>query len=252
MWFMKKSAEDGEQAALPEKLRYSCYYEHDGALRAYANRAMLLAILSVPTAMIAVALAAYVRLQPPTLIRVDSTGAVQPAGSGGQARGLSSVNFQNGNEEPSDFEKKACARLFLERYLNFSPGSVNQNLAASLNMMTANLRHSVLAEMEKNNLVGRVADEQITSVFHLRSLEAEPEDGLRFTAFGVEEVHRLRDHQETTDRLVGEFHLRLITERRSEQNPSGLLVAEYGERLIEGERRNPADAALHSEERAAN
>jgi len=233
MWGKKTTA---EEEPLPEKLRYSRYYEHDGALRAYANRAMVLALFSAPTAMIAVGLAAYVRLQPPTLIRVDAGGTAEATGGKSQPQGAVPVRFQNGSEEPSDFEKKACVRLFLERYLNFSPGSVSQNLAASLNMMTANLRHTVLAAMEKDNMVGRVADEQITSVFHLRSLEAASDDGLRFTAFGVAEVHRVHDHRETSDRMVGEFHVRLIAERRSEQNPSGLLVAEYGERLIEGER----------------
>ncbi len=57
----------------------------------------------------------------------------------------------------------------------------------------------------------------------------------------------MRDHQEATDKLVGEYHIRLIGERRSEQNPSGLLIAEYGERLIEGERRDAMlqDSALN-------
>ena len=242
MWLRKTSGEEKQE--LPEKLRYSRYYEHDGALRAYANRAMVLAFLSVPTAMIAVALAAYVRLQPPMLIRVDASGVPQSPGQKPQAQGGTQVQFQNGSDEPNDFEKKACVRLFLERYLNFSPGSVDQNLASSLNMMTANLRRSALAAMEKDNVVGRVADEQLTSVFHLRSLEADPDDGLRFTAFGVEEVHRVHDHQETSERLVGEFHIRLITERRSEQNPSGLLVADYGERLIEGEKRDAGSGGL--------
>ena len=251
MGLKKTTAE--EELPLPERLGYSRYYEHDGALRAYANRAMVLAFLSVPTALIAVGLAAYVRLQPPTLIRVDAGGAPQPAGQKPQAQGSAPVRFQNGSEEPSDFEKKACVRLFLERYLNFSPGSVPQNLAASLNMMTVNLRRGVLAAIEKDNTVGRVADEEITSVFHLRSLEADPEDGLRFTAFGVKEVHRVHDHRETSERLVGEFHVRLISERRSEQNPSGLLVAEYGERLIEGERIEPDRVAgFHSADHPAN
>jgi len=42
------------------------------------------------------------------------------------------------------------------------------------------------------------------------------------------------DQQESSQSLVGEFEVRLISERRSEENPSGLLVAGYGERLIAG------------------
>src|SRR5437870_2540286 len=73
MWF-KKNRQKEDEADAPEKLRYSRYYEHDGALRAYANRAMVLAFLCVPTTMLALAFAVYVRLQPPTVIRVDETG----------------------------------------------------------------------------------------------------------------------------------------------------------------------------------
>ena len=47
----------------------------------------------------------------------------------------------------------------------------------------------------------------------------------------------MRDQRETSQRIVAEFHIRLIPERRSEENPSGLRVADYGERVIEGEPR---------------
>ena len=33
------------QATVPEIARYTKYYEHDGMLRAYANRSMLLAVI---------------------------------------------------------------------------------------------------------------------------------------------------------------------------------------------------------------
>ena len=235
MWLKKADPKESEKA--PEKLRYSRYYEHDGALRAYANRAMLLSFLCVPATLLAVALAAYVRLQPPTVIRVDSTG-MAVAGDGKPAAKLPLVVSQGASAEPNDFEKAAFVRLFLQRYLNFSPDSVNRNWADGLNMMTSNLRRATLSAIEKDNVVGKIQDDQITAVFHLRSLEPAKDDPLSFTAFGVKEVHHVRDHQETSSKLVGEFHIRLITERRSEANPSGLLIAEYGERLIEGERRD--------------
>ncbi len=235
MWL--KKTDPKEKAQAPEKLRYSRYYEHDGALRAYANRAMLLAFICVPTALLAVAMAAYVRLQPPTVIRVDASGTAVAVDSKPAAKSPLVVS-QGTSAEPSDFEKTAFVRLFLQRYLNFSPDSVNRNWADGLNMMTSNLRRATLSAIEKDNVVGKIQDDQITSVFHVRSLDPAKDDPLSFTVFGVKEVHHVRDHQETSDKLVGEFHVRLITERRSEANPSGLLIAEYGERLIEGERRD--------------
>lgn len=232
MWLNKTNSV--EKAEPSERLRYSRYYEHDGALRAYANRAMVLSLISLPTTFLAVALAAFVRLQPPTVIRVDSNGAAATVGTKPEMPKTLSVAL-GANVESGEFERKAYARAFLERYLNFSPEGVRQNWSDALNMMTANLRRSTLSAIEQEKVVEKIQEDQITSVFHLRSLAPATDDPFSFTAFGVKEVHRVRDHQETTDKLVGEFHIRLISEKRSEQDPSGLLIAEYGERLIDGE-----------------
>src|ERR1041385_6873391 len=101
MWLKKTDPEEKEQA--PEKLRYSRYYEHDGALRAYANRAMMLAFLCVPTTLLAVGFAVYVRLQPPTVVRVDPTGEASVVG-----RAKPEITVVRGQDsEPSEFEKRA-------------------------------------------------------------------------------------------------------------------------------------------------
>src|SRR5215475_10992603 len=114
-----KKSEEKEKQAAPEKTRYSRYYEYDGLLRAYANRAMLLAFLCVPTALISVGLAAYVRLQPPTVIRVDQNGEAVVVGQ----RSSKLTVAQGANADPADFERAAVVKSFLDRYLNFSPDS---------------------------------------------------------------------------------------------------------------------------------
>jgi len=63
-----------ESNEAPAFARLTKYYEHDGMLRAYANRAMLLAILFGVIAFASLGFAIYVRVQPPTVIRVDKDG----------------------------------------------------------------------------------------------------------------------------------------------------------------------------------
>ena len=63
-----------EEVEQPERLHYTKYYEHDGALRAYANRAMVLACSMSLLAFLSLAFAIYVRMQPPTIIRVNADG----------------------------------------------------------------------------------------------------------------------------------------------------------------------------------
>ena len=234
MWSRNGKERTVNNVAAPEKLSYSRYYEHDGALRAYANRALILSFLCIPTSLLAVAFAVYVRLQPPTVIRVDENGQATVVG---KDKPVLSVT-QDAGSEPAEFEKRAFVRLFLERYLNFSPTNVSRNWADSLNMMSANLRRTAFSGMQKDNLIGKIEDDQTSSEFHLRSLEASKEDPLTYVAFGVKDVHHIHEHNETIDKVVSEFHVRLAVEKRSEQNPSGLLIGEYWERPIEGEKRD--------------
>src|SRR5581483_8471719 len=198
MWL--KKSKDKKDMDTPEKLRYSHYYEHDGALRAYANRAMVLAFLCVPATMLALGFAVYVRLQPPTIIRVDEDGRAVVVG---KTKPQLSVT-QGAGSEPTEFEKRAFVRLFLERYLNFAASNVSRNWAESLNMMTANLRRTAYAGMQKENMIGKIQDDQASSEFQLRSLEAAKEDPLIFAAFGVKEIHHVHEHNETVDKVVSE------------------------------------------------
>jgi hypothetical protein len=232
MWLKKK--DPAKETDAPEKSRYNHYYEHDGILRAYANRAMVLAFLCVPTTMLALAFAVYVRLQPPTVIRVDENGRATVVGIKKPAISVT----QGPGSDPTEFEKRAFVRLFLERYLNFSPTNVSRNWADSLNMMTANLRRTAYAGMQKNDFIGKIKDDQTTSEFQLRAIEVGKDEPLTYTAFGVKEVHHIHEHNETVDKVVSEFHVRLLVEKRSEENPSGLLIGEFWERKIEGEKRD--------------
>jgi hypothetical protein len=233
MWFAPKS--NGKEET-PEKVRYSKYYEHDGMLRAYANRAMVLAFSVTAIAFLAVALLAYVRIQPPTVIRVDANGEATIVG---KAKPSITVSQTAAEAEATDIEKRAFVKLFLERYLNFSPFNVSRKWAEALNMMTANLRRSAMTKMQQDNLIGQIEDDQTRSEFQLRRLEPSKEGPVTYSAFGVKEVHHVHeDHSETTERIVSEFRIRLVVEKRSEQNPNGLLIGEYWEQPIEGEKRN--------------
>src|SRR5579872_2675521 len=63
-----------QAGALPEKAGYTKYFEHDGALRAYANRMMWFGISAVLISFVLALLVFYVRVQPPTVIRIAADG----------------------------------------------------------------------------------------------------------------------------------------------------------------------------------
>ena len=209
------------------------YYEMDGALQANANRAWVLAFLTIPIALLAIGFAVFVRLQPPTVIRIGPNGEATVVGK--PAKGAVADLATGGTDE---FLDEAFVKRFLTTYLNYSPADVDDHWANSLNMMTRNLRTLTLKAMGDDDTRGKIDDGQIQSVFHLRELDAVPSEPLTYLVYGVKDLHRLSNGAETTDHFVNEYRIRLVADRRSDANPDGLWIAEYSERPIDGERRN--------------
>ena len=209
------------------------YYEVDGALKANANRAWLLAFLTVPVALLSLGLAVFVRMQPPTVIRIGSNGEASVLGQ--EMKGAAVSAATAGTDE---LLNEAFVKRFLAEYLNYMPSDVDERWAASLNMMTRNMRSYTLKAMSDDNTRGKVDDDQVQSVFHLREIDTVPGEPLTFLAYGVKDVHHVTKGTETTDHFVNEYRIRLVADRRSDGNPDGLWIANYSERPIEGERRD--------------
>lgn len=234
---------------ISEIASYTRYYEHDGMLRAYANRAMFLAVLFGLIAFGSLGFAIYVRIQPPTVIRVDKDGNAAVVGGARQDR-VSQLELTlaaqaaspNANSvpgvAPTDLEGKAVVRRFLEHYLSYTPDSAPRNLAESLNMMTTNLRTFTMNKLRDDDTIGKIQQDHIISDFRIRSIERTKSSPWEYVVFGVKEVHKVKDEAEITDRIVGQYNVRLVEQQRNEFNPSGLLVAEYSEKQMVGERDN--------------
>ena len=200
-------------------------------------------------ALIAVAGFLFVRMQPPTVIRVGSDGqaSVLSPHRDAASRFLPAVlKADAANAGPDEYEKQAFVKNFLMRYLNYDPHTLSQNWADAMNLMTVNLRRTALTSMEKNNTVGTLEDEQSSSTFKLSHIEESKTEPLTYTAFGVRTVRTLNNEHELTSQLVEEYHVRLVNMERSADNPSGLLIGEYWSQQIEGEKRDAvlADSAF--------
>lgn len=215
------------------------FYEMDGALRAYSNRSLVIAGLMGLTAFVAIVGFLFVRMQPPTVIKVNGSGDAQVVSPYGVHRGILPTVFAAAQSTgPDEYEKQAFVKQFLGHYLTYDPHTLGQNWADALNMMTGNLRHAALQQLEKDDTVGNLEDEQAMSTLKLSHLEPVKEDPLTYEVFGVRTVHRMVNDHETIDQLVEQYHLRLVSMERSADNPDGLLVGEYWSKQIEGERRD--------------
>ena len=102
--------------------------------------------------------------------------------------------------------------------------------------MTANLRVYTMNKLRDEDTVGKIKGGHMISDFEIRSIEHVKRTPWTYSVFGVKEVHRVKNATETTDQIVGRYTVRLVETTRSETNPSGLLVAEYSEQQMVGER----------------
>jgi type IV secretory pathway component VirB8 len=217
------------------------FYEMDGSLRAYSNRAIVLAVGAVLVAVISVTALLFVRLQPPTVIRVLPSGEATVVSPTGTVKGTvtpDALKAVVASEAPNDYEKEAFVRTFLDRYLNYDTHTLTQNWSAALNMMTANLRHTAILEFQKNDTVGKLQDEQARSEFKLSNVEPTA-DPLTYNAYGVRTVHRLDKKTEAVEQMVEAYRIRLVSSERSSKNPTGLMIGEYTSTQIHGETKAP-------------
>jgi hypothetical protein len=238
MFGSEKTAGNEESESL-DRLNYTKYYEHDGALRAYANRAMVLAGSMTLLAFLSLGFAVYVRMQPPTIIRISADGEANViSGRSLFRKQLPAVLADvKQSPQPQSYEKEAFLRQFLDHYLNYDMHNVSSQWATALNFMTSNLKSSAIRVMQKDNTVGKIEDENTRSVFHLRGIECSKDDPLLYTAYGVREMHRMDGDREIIETTVNQYRILLADQDRSAENPSGLLVGEYSEKQIDGEKK---------------
>src|SRR6201993_1117025 len=217
------------------------FYEMDGALRAYSNRSIVVAGVMGFVSLIAVAGFLLVRLEPATVIRIGTDGqatVISPYENVKSRLLPALLTSRPTQSAPNEYEKEAFIISFLTRYLNYDAHTLSQNWADAINQMTSNLRRQALADLEKSDTVGKLEQEQTSSTFRLNHIEQDKNEPLTYTAFGVRIVRTLDNNQESINQLVEEYHIRLVTVDRSAANPSGLLVAEYWAKQIQGEKRD--------------
>jgi type IV secretory pathway TrbF-like protein len=234
-----------DRASLPEMQQISKYYEMDGALKAYANRMAALGLTCGVLALLALGLFAYVRLQPPVVIRVDGSGEATVVG-GSVLRVpnplVPSVQAQSQpvadrGTSPTDVEGRAIVRKFLSAYLTYTPANVERQYADALNLMTANLRTFTMNKFREDDTLGKVKAEAITSSIKIRSIEAVAGMPWTFQVFAAKEIHRVTAQRiEQTEKMVCRYQIRLVYSGRTQQHPSGLLVGEFWEQQMVGDR----------------
>jgi uncharacterized membrane protein len=227
-----------------EPLDFSRSYVRDGMMRAYANRFGVLAFLCAGVALVSLGLAIYVRMQPPTIIRISPDGEANVISGRPffhRARPAVLANA-SASPEPMGYEKERMIRDFLDDYLNYDYRNIGDRWADALNLATDPLKNSAIDVIKKEDRLSQARAAQVRSTFEVRQIEPSKSDPLAYTVFGIRNVYRMDGTREIAEQMVNRYEIRLAMLDRSSQSPRGLLIAKYDETQLEGETKQPSFA----------
>ena len=233
-----------ETAPPQEQFDFRHSYVRDGVLRAYANRFAVLAFVSGAIALLSLGFAIYVRLQPPTIIRITPDGEAKVISGRPlfHKRAPAVLADAATSPEPMDYEKQRIVRDFVDAYLNYDFKNVGDRWATALNLTTDVLKTSAYDVIKKEHRVGMVEAGKVRSTFEIRQFERSKQDDLSYTVYGIRNVYRIDGTREFAEEMVNRYEIRLALLDRSSETPRGLLIADYRETQLEGEQKAPSFA----------
>ena len=206
------------------------FWEADGALRAYANKVSIIAVVLGLSNMGLGAALVFTRSRPPTVISVSADGKASVVGAtvaNGPQENLTR-DQTIAREIPSDIEKKNYVLTFVNQYMGYDQHTISDHWAAAMNMMTSNLQDIVKAELTSSNAVGKYEADHTRSLVAITSMQPDPNDPLMWHVYASRTVTQLKGKQEVAQKLIESYTVRLVdTGTRTELNPSGLLIAEF-------------------------
>jgi type IV secretory pathway TrbF-like protein len=217
------------------------YWDFAGQITARLNQTFVL-LGGVTLVAVAEAVCIFVlvrQVQHPPIFHVHPNGEVTVAGAQSDGPPPPRVHFLPTTEMPPDeVQIHHFLRVFLTKYLSYTPATADANLAAAFNMMTLNLRQASLKKMRDENEFEKIQEQRIVSNFSLVRIDPLRDVNLAYSVLGVREVHHLEGGKETVSKIVAHYNVRLAPAMRTEFDSSGLRVADFWEEQVLGEQDN--------------
>jgi hypothetical protein len=202
------------------------YYEADGALRAFANRVVLLnGLLAVVVAVLG-AVVLVTRSKPPVVIRIGPDGqatVISPEESNKASK--RTVESVKASEAPTEVDKESFVKSFVNFYWGYDEHTLADHWSMALNMMQDPLKKSVLAKMSAQGTVGELQTKHDKSTVTITRIDPDPADPLIFHVL----ANRIETWANDTKSYGGvkrseAYTIQLVETDRTIKIPSGLLV----------------------------
>jgi VirB8 protein len=213
------------------------YYEKDGALRAYANRAWILCGILVVAVVVLSAIVLVTRSKPPVIIRVGPDGearVISPEGTSGVSK--RTIESVKASQAPTELEKKNFVISFVNTYWSYDEHTLPDHWSKALNMMTRSLSKDVYGKMTAEATVGTLQAEHDKVDMTITNVEEDQADQLVFHVLATRVEIMAKDAKSYAGTKTAEsYTIHLVETDRSIQNPAGLLVSGFKRDVISTE-----------------
>lgn len=203
-----------------EKMRRR-YYEVFGDLEAQSEFLKLASLILLGLLSFSFFGAFMLARRPPVVIRVLEVGKAEVI------RDIAT------NNAPSEPEILYFAKSFAKRYAEYNAYTVARDMAAAMNMMTAKYQKAAQQQLVGSGLLARVKEAGLNAAIEFKEekLERQTPEYALVSLIGVRKLtsYKNPDFQETSL-----FKAEIVLKKypRSEDLPTGLLVEEYREIIL--------------------
>jgi type IV secretory pathway component VirB8 len=205
------------------------YYAKDGALRAYANRVVILAAVLTVAVVVLGAIVLVTRAKPPVVIQVSADGkatVISPEGVSGVDTKL--ITDKRPSLKPDETAKKRLVIDFVNAYWGYDEHTISEHWSISLNMMTPGLRKDLYGKMAADGTVGNIEASHEKSEVKISSIDSDQTNDLVYHVLSTRIVtSQTSDKAFTGTKTAESYTINLVETDRTIQNPSGLLISGF-------------------------
>lgn len=197
------------------------YHEVFGDLEAQAEFLKLTALALLVLLFLSLFGAFMLAKRPPLVIRVSEVGEAEP------------VRDLRTNNAPGEAELLFFARTFTRRYAEYNAYTLARDLSEAMNLMTGRYQAIAKRDLVESGLLAKVKEAGLNASIEFKEekIERETADHAVVSLIGVRNLTSYKNPSYKESNL---FKAQLVLKRfpRSLETPSGLLVEEYREIIL--------------------
>lgn len=197
------------------------YYEVFGDLEAEVEFLKLTSLILLAFLFFALAGAFILAKRPPVVIRVTEVGEAQ------------AIKDMRTNNAPTEPEIIYFSKSFVKRYAEYNAYTLARDMSEAMNQMTSAYQKTAERELLESGLLAKVREAGLHAQIEFKeeAIERETPEYCRVSLIGVRTI---RNYKNPDYRESSLFKSELVLKKfpRSSEVPSGLLVEQYREILL--------------------